>query len=129
MALDIQITPAENGTVNVALIGRLDAQTASDCQATIEPVLTAETKVLAFNLAKLDYISSAGLRIFLEARKTLAKTGGKVTVSNMQAPVAKVFDIADIISHTDVFDTEESADIYLDAVQRKERVINQDITE
>ncbi len=45
----------------------------------------AEVNTLVFDLAKLDCISSAGIRSVFRARKALAARGGRVLVVNPQA--------------------------------------------
>ena len=48
---------------------------------------------LIFDLAKLEYISSAGLRTIFKTKKATAKSGGATFVVNPQPQVQKVFDI------------------------------------
>ena len=48
---------------------------------------------MVFDLAGLDYISSAGLRTVFRAKRAMAQRDGFVNVVNMTAPVVKVFDI------------------------------------
>lgn len=118
MALDIDISQKPNGHLIVSLSGRLDSETTPECEKKIAPLL-ASAKEVVFDLRALEYISSAGLRLVLVVRKTAAKKGDKVALRNMRPPVAKVFEIANLIP-SDVAANERSADIYLEAIQRKE---------
>lgn len=75
----------------LALIGRLDTITAPMLETEITPLLSAEDS-LTIDMEKLEYISSAGLRVLLKAEKALAgKAGLKLT--NVPESVKEVFDI------------------------------------
>jgi anti-sigma B factor antagonist len=89
-----------NGTtLEVALEGRLDTMTAPELEAELNKTMDgAESLVLDFS--KLDYISSAGLRVLLAAHKAMAGKGGmKVTkVNEIVAEVFEVTGFADILT-------------------------------
>ena len=73
----------------VALEGRLDTKTASELEeALIGSIDEAESLVLDF--AKLDYISSAGLRVLLTANTAMSAKGG-MKVINVNELVQEVF--------------------------------------
>ena len=95
----MNITKSMNGsTLNIALEGRLDTVTAPDLEQELKGSMdSAEALVLDF--AKLDYISSAGLRVLLSAHKVMSKKGG-MKVVNVNEIVNEVFDVtgfADIL--------------------------------
>ena len=94
------ITKTKNGsTLTIALEGRLDTTTAPDLEKEIRTGLDG-VNVLTMDLEKLDYISSAGLRVLLAAQKLMAKQGGmKVThVNEMVMEVFEVTGFADILT-------------------------------
>ena len=95
----MKITKSLNGTaLSIALEGRLDTTTAPDLEKELKDSIDAATE-LTLNFAKLDYISSAGLRVLLFAHKTMAKKGG-MKVVNANEMVKEVFDVtgfADIL--------------------------------
>lgn len=86
------ITKTVNGTeLNIALEGRLDTTTAP----MLEEELNASTDgvtVLVFDFAKLEYISSAGLRILLAMQKKMNKQG-KMIIRNVCEDIMEVFEI------------------------------------
>ena len=41
----------------------------------------------------MDYISSAGLRVFLSAHKNIAMKGGEFSIRNLSPQVKSVFDM------------------------------------
>ncbi len=78
-------------SLTIAISGRLDTNTAPDLEDALEaPGVTAIT----FDLAGLEYISSAGLRVLLAAQKRLMSSGGgKVRLANPNDMVKSVLDI------------------------------------
>src|SRR5258706_15227600 len=92
MGLEIEVTEVGNGGRCVALRGRLDSQTAPILDERLELVLKSAT-ALIFDMAGLEYISSAGIRVLVKARKTLEARGGGVAVAHLQPPVRWVLDI------------------------------------
>ena len=89
-----------NGTaLEIALEGRLDTMTAPELDADLNKDMPgAENLVLDFS--KLDYISSAGLRVLLSAHKVMSTKGG-MKVTNVNEIVQEVFEVtgfADILN-------------------------------
>lgn len=94
------ITKHQNGTsLEIALEGRLDTTTAPELEAELNQSMPgAESLILDF--AKLEYISSAGLRVLLSAHKVMAQKGG-MKVIRANEIVMEVFEVtgfADILT-------------------------------
>lgn len=86
--------------LTLALEGRLDTTTAPQLEAAAE---LDDVKELIVDLEKLEYISSAGLRVLLAMQKRMNKQG-KMTVCHVNAIVREVFDItgfSDVLQLTD----------------------------
>lgn len=75
--------------MEVELVGRLDTTTAPQLEAELNLDGISE---LNFNFEKLDYISSAGLRVLLAAQKTMNKQGS-MKLKNVNADIMEVFEI------------------------------------
>ena len=73
----------------VVLNGRLDTVTAPQLEAELD---LSGVKELVFDIAGLDYVSSAGLRLFLSSQKTMSKVGTMV-IRGAKPIVKEVFDI------------------------------------
>ncbi len=128
MPLKIDITERKKDHYTIRLEGRLDTTTTPDCEKRVNPLLkTARSLVL--DLDKLEYISSMGLRLVLGLRKALHARKGKVLMTRPQPQIVEVLKVAQILPDTDIFDNVESADIFLDAVQRKELLKNTDLVD
>lgn len=119
MALSIHVEEGRSFTKTLRLEGRLDNESAAELDRRVDAVLASALKVLVFDLAGLEYTTSAGLRTFLRAQKSLRQRAGKVLFVNLQAPVQKVFDIAKAADLDSVFRNVQELDAYLDAMQKK----------
>ncbi len=86
------ISKKMNGNqLTIALEGRLDTTTAPELEAELKTSLDS-TDSLIFDLSKLDYISSAGLRVLLSAQKSMSKKGG-MKVTHINEIVQEVFEV------------------------------------
>ncbi len=86
----------ENGsTLTVSLIGELDSMNTPE----LEEKLIKEIEGvhdLVFDLAKLEYISSAGLRVLLQMQKTM-KTQGSMVIKNTNDEVMDIFKVTGFV--------------------------------
>ena len=82
---------ANGNDLKVFLEGRLDTTTAPQLEAELGSALSGVT-ALKFDLAKLEYISSAGLRVLLSAQKTMNKQGTMV-ITGVSTEVQEIFDV------------------------------------
>ena len=88
----LNITKNANGNaLKIILEGRLDTTTAPQLEAQLQDALGSVTD-LKFDLEKLEYISSAGLRVLLASQKIMNKQGTMV-ISNASAEVKEIFDV------------------------------------
>ena len=85
------IKTVNTDSLEIALEGRLDTTTAPALEAAIKESIDG-TKTLTLDFAKLEYISSAGLRVLLSAQKIMNKQGS-MTVKNVCADIMEVFEI------------------------------------
>ncbi len=118
MPLNIQVEEARGFAKTVTLGGRLDNDTSSELDQALDPVLSSPLKVLVFDLAKLEYISSSGLRSIFKAQRTMKQRAGEVVMLHLQPQVKKVFEIVKTIDLKSVFVNVKELDDYLDSIQR-----------
>ncbi len=86
------INQQKNGTtLDIALEGRLDTMTSPQLEAVLNDELAGMTE-LKFDFAKLEYISSAGLRVLLSSQKAMDKQG-TMEIRNVCAEIMEVFEI------------------------------------
>ena len=81
----------ENGNAFLVLEGRLDTVTAPELEKELSKTIDGATE-LTMDFSKLDYISSAGLRVLLSAQKIMSKQGGLKLVG-VNKTIMEIFDI------------------------------------
>ena len=88
--MTIQQTRNENA-LTIALEGRLDTMTAPELEAALKDTLNG-VEELTFDFEKLDYISSAGLRVLLSAQKTMNRQGS-MKVVHVNEIIMEIFEV------------------------------------
>ena len=89
MIMEIEKKSAD-GKLVLKPIGRIDTVTAPELA---KMVVLDGVKELEFDLSEVDYISSAGLRIFLGSQQKMTASGGKMVLSGVRPIVKEIFDI------------------------------------
>ena len=82
----------EGQSTTISPEGRIDTVTAPELEEAMSNVPDDVTS-LTFDFAKVEYISSAGLRVLLVAQKNMMKAGASMTITNVATAVKEVFDI------------------------------------
>ena len=77
--------------LNVKVSGRLDTTTAPELEAEVMGAISGVTK-LVLDFASLEYLSSAGLRVLLQAQKTMNKQG-EMIVRNINETISEIFEV------------------------------------
>ncbi len=80
----------ENGAASFALEGRLDTVTAVELEKAIQQTLPG-VKAVTLDFEKLDYISSAGLRVLLSAQKQMNAKGGDMKLRRVNETILEIF--------------------------------------
>ncbi len=88
----MKIEKSMNGAdLQIALEGRLDTTTAPELEQALKASLD-DANTLTMDFEKLDYISSAGLRVLLSAHKIMSKKGG-MKIVKVNEIVDEVFEV------------------------------------
>ena len=82
--------------VTLEITGRLDTTTAPNLEAVINEI-SEDTKELVFNMAELEYISSAGIRVLLFAYKKMNQSGGIMRIEKANDIVREVFEMTGLV--------------------------------
>ena len=91
----MEVTSERQGTaVIVKTEGRVDGSNASDFQDALEAAIGPDDDAVILNLARLDYISSAGLRIILLSAKDLRQRDVKFAICSLSPSVHELFIIS-----------------------------------
>ena len=78
--------------VTLEIKGRLDTTTAPNLEAVINE-LSEDTKELVFDMAELEYISSAGIRVLIAAYKKMNLNQGIMRIEKANDIVHEVFEM------------------------------------
>ena len=85
----------ENDCLNVSLEGRLDTTTAPQLEEELKDSLS-DVKMLCLDFEKLEYISSAGLRVLLSAQKTMNKQG-EMKLLHVNDIIQEIFEVTGFV--------------------------------
>jgi len=107
--MELTKTGLPDGVVTLALKGRLDAGTSAQAEAAIQDFLGAGGGKLILDLAGLDYISSAGLRVLLVANKAMRRKAGALALCGAQGNVREVLEVSGFTTLFLMADTPEQA--------------------
>ena len=103
----------------VAPSGQIDGNTHSVLENELDTILAHNPSLIALDLAEVDYLSSAGIRIILKTKKALAAHNGKLVFMHLQPQIRKVFEIIEALPSMRVFKNIQEMDEYLDRMQKK----------
>jgi anti-sigma B factor antagonist len=106
----MEISINESGDVRIlSFQGNLDTNTAPDAESEINGLIDGGAQKLLVNFEKLDYISSAGLRVLLATAKKLKASSGDLKICCLNQTVQEVFDISGFSTILSVASSEEEA--------------------
>ena len=79
-------------TLTLKIEGRIDTTTAPALEAELKHSMTSDVQNLTIDFAKVEYISSAGLRVLLAAQKVMKKQVA-MTVQHVNDVIMEVFEV------------------------------------
>ncbi len=85
------VKTVDAGKASFALEGRLDTVTAPDLEREIKGVIDGVSE-LTMDLEKLEYVSSAGLRVLLSVQKIMNRQG-KLKIVNVSQTIMEIFEV------------------------------------
>ncbi len=91
------------------LKGYLDAHTAPDLESAFESLLKDNKNKIVVGFQDLNYISSAGLGVFMAFIEDVRNKGGDIKLANMQPKVYSVFDLLGFPLLFEIYDNENEA--------------------
>jgi anti-anti-sigma factor len=107
------------GAYVVTLTGELNGKTYPALENKLDQLLEERPTVIVLDMAEVNYLSSAGIRVILKTKKMLAAYNGKLVFMNLQPQIKKVFEIINALPSMRVFKDLHEMDDYLDRMQRK----------
>ena len=92
----------------IALGGRLDSNTSPELEALICPRMEATSAVIV-DMSRLEYVSSAGLRVLLKAAKIARSSQHRLALAGLTPQVQEVFDISGFNAIFSIYESRQSA--------------------
>ena len=105
-----EVTRKDSDNISTLFLsGFLDAHTASKFESGLHGLIQDERFNIIVNHKDLDYISSAGLGVFMGFIEEIRDKGGDIKLTNMSQKVFKVFDLLGFPALFEIFDDENEA--------------------
>ena len=105
-----------SGAIVCSIEGHLDASMVNAVNERLHDVLEGECPNVVFDLKNLDYIASAGLRLFLYTAKKLKSKNGQLLLASVQQSVQRNVDISGL---SKLLPSYESTQLALEAFKSK----------
>ena len=102
-------TRKEKNTTIVKVTGKMDAVSSPEFEKKLLELMGEGEKDFVIDLAGLDYISSAGLRVILATAKRLKEKEGKILLASLKDMVKEVFEISGFSAIIPIYESVDSA--------------------
>ncbi len=96
-------------TAVIELTGRLDSNTSRELDQELAELFDKNQKDILIDLSRLEYISSAGLRVLLVGLKKINKKKGRLALCSMNEFVKEIFDIAGFTPLFNIYSSQNEA--------------------
>ena len=106
--MEINESKTDSCTI-ISIVGRLDITNYSILELKFRDLMENKQNRILVDCAKMDYVSSSGLRILLMALKHLSAENGKFVLCNLQENIKEIFEISGFNSIFEIHPTREEA--------------------
>lgn len=105
--MDIDISKHNSDTLVITFDGKLNSENYLKPYKEIEQSTAKGLKNIIFDIEKMAFMDSSGLRVFIQAKKEVGRNNGKVMICGMRENIKKIFDLTDTLY---LFELHTSAD-------------------
>ena len=106
----MEVTTAREGAhLIVGVDGRVDGVSAPDFQAAIEGAIQPSDQAVIVDMGGVQFIASAGLRVFLVAGRLLQKQNARLVACSLSGPVREVFAVSGFDKIVPLYDSSGDA--------------------
>ena len=120
MPLVVTLLEKMSGVFVLYPVGALDTNTYDILEKKVDQLIgEGQARVITFDMAGVNYISSMGIRIVIKTKKQLHQRGGSFSMMNLQPQVRKVFEIINALPSLQIFSSIKELDDYLAEMQRQ----------
>lgn len=110
MTIEIRLADEDEVPI-VTLTGRLDGFGAQQLETGLKEIVRDDTRSVIFNLAGVEYLSSAGIRVLLGLKKRLKQRDGTLALINVQEFPRSVLEMAGFLKVLDIYPTLQEAQV------------------
>jgi len=100
--MNLLVTQSNDFTI-VSVDGRIDTTNANEFEKPMVELIEGGTHKIILDCSDLNYISSAGLRVFIIIQKKIIAVQGEFKLVNLQPAIQEIFDISGFSSIFKVF--------------------------
>ncbi len=122
MSIEIRLANEDEVPI-VTLTGRLDGFGAQQLETGLKEIVRDDTRSVIFNLAGVDYLSSAGIRVLLGLKKRLKLRDGTLGLINVQEFPKSVLEMAGFLKVLDIYPTLQDAQVACRVKPREEGLL------
>ena len=101
--------------VRLSLTGRIDSITSRETESIFREAVMSGRRFIVTDMSTVNYVSSAGLRVFISFQKELRKAGGEICLLNTTEQVYSVFEMSGFTRIFRFFSTEEEIEAFAEA--------------
>lgn len=107
---NFEVVRLDNGNVSTLHIkGYLDAHTAPQLEQALQKLIDENRVRIVVNFSDLNYISSAGLGVFMGFIENVRNSQGDIKLTNMSTKIYRVFDLLGFPTLYEIFQDEKEA--------------------
>ena len=117
--LQVHISDTNKGVFVLEPVGSINAITSQSLQKIVERICASKPNIIMFDLNRVDFINSKGLRVILKVYRVINAQGGRVVIMNFQSHIKEVFEIINALPEQRIFDSWKEFDDYLEAMQNR----------
>ncbi len=99
----------DSGILVANLVGRIDSSNSGECADALRAGMGDDDQSLVLNLSRLDYISSAGLRILLLTSREFEGPGQSFALCELSGGISEVIRVGGFSDIIPVYDTQADA--------------------
>lgn len=92
------VTDTTHPTFVTSVSGRLDSAAAAEFERQVQEVLAKLPEKLVFDFSELSYISSAGLRVVLDAGRALRAHGSDLLITGLDGMAREIFELSGFLA-------------------------------
>ncbi|MES0490166.1 MAG: STAS domain-containing protein [Leptospirales bacterium] len=107
---NIEVKTLENNKAIAYPVGRLDVAVSAELEEQLlQAVETNGLDGLILNMENVEYMSSSGFRVAIALLRKLSDKGGSLRICSLKPAVKRIFDVIELTSLFEIFDSEEEA--------------------